>query len=233
MGLPFEDLTLTAAGGTSIAAWYIPHPGDPATVIYCHGNGGSLPGWLGAAKSLYTLGFSVLLFDYPGYGRSGGRPTEAGLYAAADAAWDFLTDQRGLPASRIVVFGRSLGGAVAIDLAARHTPAALVVESTFTSMVDMGRQEYPWLPIALLCTHRYDSLAKIGRVRCPKLFFHGADDELVPLAQSRRLFDAAEQPKELIVTPGGHNTSGFEHDWESMQQFRAWLQGVVPSSGPA
>jgi len=210
--LDYEDLTLTSADGVAIAAWFVPHPEARASVILCHGNAENLGDMCTTIRTLHRLGYAVLALDYRGYGRSAGKPTEEGLYLDAEAAWQYLRQTRGEPAERIVVIGRSVGGAVAIDLASRHQPAALVVECTFTSLVDIGRREYPLLPVSLICTHRYESIRKVGRIACPKLFFHGTDDELIPLDNAKRLFAAAAEPKEFIETPGGHNSAGFEHN---------------------
>ncbi|MCH7995736.1 MAG: alpha/beta hydrolase, partial [Planctomycetes bacterium] len=133
---------------------------------------------------------------------------------------------------RIVLFGRSLGGAVAIELARRHNPAALVVESTFTSLVDVGRHHYPLLPVSLIATHRFDSLSKIGGIACPKLFLHGTDDALIPIDLGRALYDAAQSPKRFLETPGGHNNSGFTYSSEYTQLMTEFVNGAVSSSAP-
>jgi hypothetical protein len=169
------------------------------------------------------MGYSALVFDYRGYGGSGGTPDEKGLYRDAEAAWRYLVETRGQPSQRIVLLGRSLGAAVAIELASRHSPAALITECAFTSLVDIGRQEYPLLPVSLLCTERYESVRKVPRITCPKLFFHGAADEIIPLTNGRRLFEAAAEPKRFVQTGGGHNTSGFEYDRASVELLRDWL----------
>jgi fermentation-respiration switch protein FrsA (DUF1100 family) len=174
-------------------------------------------------RALHQLGCSVLVLDYRGYGRSTGEPTEAGLYRDAEAAWRYLTEVRGVPPKQIVLMGRSLGGAVVIDLAARLTPGALVVECTFPSLVDIARRLYPYLPVGLLCRDRFESLKEIPQVRCPTLFFHGTYDGLVPLEDARRLFAAAPEPKQFIETPGHHNSAGFEYSEDYERQFGEWL----------
>jgi fermentation-respiration switch protein FrsA (DUF1100 family) len=141
----------------------------------------------------------------------------------AEAAWEYVTETRGEPASRVVLFGRSIGGALAIEAAYRHAPGALIVESTFTSMVDMGRQEYPLLPVSWLCRHRYESIRKVPHMRCPKLFLHGERDELIPLAMARRLFEAAAGPKDFLSTAGGHNDAGFEYSDATTHAVAEWL----------
>lgn len=222
-GLAFDDLTLKTADGLSIAAWYVPHAAAKGTVLFCHGNAGNIADRLESLKSFHYLGYNVLIFDYRGYGRSEGKPSEPGLYRDAEAAWRYVVETRATRPESVVLFGESLGGAVAIDLAARHTPGALVVQSTFTSLVDIGQRQYPFLPIGLLCTQRYASIDKVLSITCPKLFIHGTQDELVPLANGRRLFDAAAEPKDFLQTPGGHNDGGFEHNMECIRRLGDWL----------
>jgi uncharacterized protein len=226
-GLDYEDLTLTTADGVAIAAWYVPCVGARATAIFCHGNAENLSDCLPTMKSLHLLRCNVLAFDYRGYGRSAGQPSENGTYADADAAWRYLAETRAVPPGQIVIVGRSLGGAVAIDLAARHTPGGLVVESTFTSLADVGQRAYPLLPVGLLCSYRYDSIKKVPTIPCPKLFFHGSGDELIPPENARRLFAAAAEPKDAIETPGGHNDGGFEYNHATMQQLDDWLDATI------
>ena len=227
VGLTFDDLTLTTEDGLSLAAWYVPHAEAKGTVLFCHGNAGNIADRVESLKSFHYLGYNVLIFDYRGYGRSEGKPNEIGTYRDAEAAWQYLIETRGETPERIVLFGRSLGGAVAIDLATRHTPGALVVESTFTSVVDVGKKHYPFLPVGLLCTYRYESIKKVPWLSCPKLFIHGTDDKLVPIANGRRLFDAAAEPKGFMETPGGHNVGGFEYSPEYTRKLREWLDGAL------
>ncbi|MFQ5592203.1 MAG: alpha/beta hydrolase [Phycisphaerae bacterium] len=212
VGLRYEALTLRTADGVAIEAWYLPHPEPDGTVLFCHGNAGNMSDTLDYMIELHHLGFAVLTFDYRGFGRSAGHPSERGTYLDAEAVWRYLTDSLRLPAERIVLFGQSLGGAVAIELAdrlAESGPAALVVESTFTSLADVGQRHYPLLPVRLLLAHRYESVDKVGRISCPKLFIHGRDDELIPVADARRLYDEAVEPKTFVETPGGHSSAGF------------------------
>ncbi len=223
VGLSFEDLRLTTKDGVSIAAWYVPHPDPKGSVIFCHGNAGNMSDRLHSIKLLHDMGKSVLIFDYRGFGLSEGRPSEKGTYEDAEAAWRYLIETRDESPDRVVLFGRSLGGAVAIELARRHTPAALVVESTFTSVVDIGRAHYPFLPVRFLVTYRYASIEKVGQITCPKLFIHGRDDTLIPLSNGRKLFDAAAEPKQFIETPGEHNESGFTYSPMFTERLQAFL----------
>jgi fermentation-respiration switch protein FrsA (DUF1100 family) len=195
-----RDVTFAAADGTRIHAWWLP-PTDPAAgaVLLAHGNGGNLShrGQL-AADLRRTLGAGVLLFDYPGYGKSQGRPTEAGCYAAGEAAYLWLTREAMIPANRVVLMGESLGGGPAVELATRHDHRALVLVFTFTSMPVVAKVHFRWLPTRLLMRTRFDNLAKIGRCRRPVFIAHGTADRVVPFAHGEALFAAANEPKEFL-----------------------------------
>ncbi|MBU0718760.1 MAG: alpha/beta hydrolase [Planctomycetes bacterium] len=232
IGMDFEDVTLRTSDGLSIAAWYVPRSEAKATVLYCHGNAGNIADLLVTIQQLHQLGYNVLVFDYHGFGQSEGRPSERGTYLDAEAAWAYLVETRAEPPARIVVFGHSLGGAVAIELAARHEPAALVAESTFTSLADVAATHHPLLPVRVMLVHRYESIAKIARVKCPKLFLHGGSDWLIPIAQGRTLYDTASSPKEFIETPGGHNTSGFTYSPEYSEKVAGFIDEALTGSRP-
>lgn len=206
-GLPFTETWLQAADGPRLQAWLIPNASTSPVILLCHGNGGNIGHRLLKAKLLRKAGASVLLFDYRGYGRSEGKPSEAGTYADGEAAYSWLR-ARGVPDSRIVFYGESLGAAVAIDLATRHRVAGLIVESAFTSALDMGERLFPHLPVSRMIRYRYDNLAKIPRVLTPVLVMHSPDDEIVPFAMGERLFSAAPDPKTFVELRGTHN-EGF------------------------
>lgn len=234
-GLAFEDLTIETSDGVEISAWYIPHPNAQGTILFLHGNAGNMSDRLVGIKEFHRLSYSVFIIDYRGFGLSAGSPSEKGTYLDAQAAWAYLTQTRGEPPHRIALFGRSLGGAVAIDLASRlgkDGPAALVVESTFTTLGDVGQRHYRFLPIRWLITHRYDSIDKVGRISCPKLFLHGTDDELIPIADARRLFEAASPPKRFIETPGTHNSSGITYSSEYSARLAAFLHEAMTTNVP-
>lgn len=170
------------------------------------------------------------MVDYRGYGPSEGSPTEAGTYHDAEAAWKFLTEARGVPTESIVVFGESIGGAVAIELATRHTPGALIVQSSFTRLTDIAAIHYPFLPVRWLIRNRYDSIDKVGRVTCPKLFIHSRDDTLVPFVNGQALFDAAAEPKRFLETPGGHNDGGFLYSRERTTALDEFIEAAMAAS---
>jgi uncharacterized protein len=206
-----EEVWFKTSDGVRLYGWLFRAKTQPAaaTVIYFHGNGGNLSycDWVGT--TLAVRGFDVLLFDYRGYGRSEGEPTdERGVYADADAAYDFVVRERGVPAERVVLYGQSLGTTAAVDLAARKTCGALVLESGLSSAGDMAGAIMPWLPrfVRGLTKNRFDSVGKLPRVGCPVLVVHGDRDQIIPVAQGRKLFDAAPEPKRLLIIDGaGHN----------------------------
>ncbi len=235
IGLAFRDVSLATADGETITGWYVP-AGDEDTapvLLFCHGNAGNMAGRLGSIQTFHELGLNVFIIDYHGYGRSSGKPTEKGTEFDADAAWQYLTSERGIAPGRIIIFGRSLGGGVAISLAARHTPGLLVAESSFTSAVDMGKEIFPFFPIRLLCRHRYDSESTIGSVNCPILVAHGAEDSTVPFAFGRRLYEAANEPKVFVHIAGGHNEGGMDSDRAYRAAFNAWVDEHMPWGAPA
>ncbi|MGE5297348.1 MAG: alpha/beta hydrolase [Solirubrobacterales bacterium] len=206
--LPYEEVVLRARDGVKLAGWHIPADDARFTVLFCHGNGGNLMHTLDAVGLFREMGLSCMVFDYRGYGDSEGKPTEAGTYLDARAAFDWLTQVKGVPAERIIVCGRSLGGAIAAHLAAEVQPAALAMEGAFTSYPDIGAHFYPYMPVRLFARYRYDTLASVKQVRCPVLVVHSKDDELVPPAFGRRLFEAAGEPRQFAEISGSHN-EGF------------------------
>lgn len=227
VGLTYEDVKLTTDDGLILHGWYVPHEDAQRCILFCHGNAGNIADRLNSLKLLHGIGYGVLIFDYRGYGNSQGSPTERGTYLDADAAWRYLTDVRGMAAERIIILGRSLGGGVAVELARRHPPAALIIDSSFSSLADVARIHYPLLPVGWILRHRYDSAEKIAAIRCPKLFFHGSLDSLIPIRLGRRLFEAAVEPKEFIETPGGHLSAGFDYSSEETALLARFLRGAL------
>jgi len=206
-GVPFEDLVLTTEDGTDISAWYVPARDPRAPVmLFCHGNAGNISHRVHNLVLLNRIGIAVLIFDYPGFGKSGGTPLETGVYASARAAYRYLVEDRGVPPDRIVLFGRSLGAAAAVELAAAGHGRALIMESGFTDLYEMGRQTFPVLPMPRRLRRKYPNIERLPHVRMPVLIIHGEADRLVPVAMARRLFEAARRPKDLYLIPGaGHN----------------------------
>ncbi len=208
LDLDFEDVTFHASDGNTLNGWYVPAARSKFTLLFCHGNGGNIMHRLDSLNMFYNLGLSCFIFDYRGYGRSEGRPSEIGTYRDAQAAYEWLTQTKHVPAEQIILFGRSLGGSVAAHLAGRVDARALVIESAFTSYPDIGARFYPYLPVRPFARFKYNTLACLSKVRCPVLVVHSRDDELVSFEFGTRLFEAAPEPKQFVEIFGGHN-DGF------------------------
>jgi len=219
LGLPIQRVEITTEDAVKLVAWVIPaEPRSSLWLLVCHGNAGNLSEFDRPLHyaGLRQLGLNLLAFDYRGYGESGGAPSEAGLYRDADAAYRFLTNERGVPASRIVIFGHSLGSAVAVDLASRVPSVGLILEGAFTSATDRGQELYPYIPVRWIAASRFSSVDKISRITVPKLFLHAERDEVIPLAHGRRLYQAAQPPKTFVELRGGH---GDAFDVDSARYF--------------
>jgi fermentation-respiration switch protein FrsA (DUF1100 family) len=228
LGLPVQRVEISTEDQVKLVAWVIPAQSPSSLwLLVCHGNAGNLSEFDRPMHyaGLRQLGLNLLAFDYRGYGESGGVPSESGLYRDADAAYWYLTKERGVPASRIIIFGHSLGSAVAVDLASRVPSAALIVEGALTSATDRGQELYPYIPVRWIAASRFSSLDKIGRVTVPKLFLHATEDEVIPLAHGRRLYDAAPQPKIFVELRGGH---GDAFDVDSARYFGSIANFLAP-----
>lgn len=238
----YQDVWIPLGRGQAqLHSWWLPAHGQDTglTLLYLHGNSGNLSTNLGLASTFQSLGLSVLMVDYRGYGLSTGPfPSETRMYQDAIAGWHYLTETQGIPPESIVIFGHSIGGAIAIDLALQTPQAAgLIVEGSFTSMKDMaaiagyGR----WLPLDWLLTQRFDSLQKVPSLELPVLFIHGLADQSVPADMSRRLYQAAPQPKSLWLVPGADHNNVYEvanpEYGSRILQFLQMVAGVQPSSG--
>jgi hypothetical protein len=222
--LNIQDIELTSADGTRLHAWWMtPRDWQPqqGAVLYCHGNAGNLSHRGEQLRRWRDLmGLAVLIFDYPGYGRSTGKPSEAGCYAAAAAAHDWLTGVAKVPDERIILYGGSLGGAVAVHLAARRPHRALVLVSAFSSLVDMARLRFPWLPTGWLLRSRFDNVCTICTCCRPIFIAHGTADHVVPFAHGERLFAAANEPKEFFaMLDHDHNHTPPPEFYEKLRQF--------------
>jgi hypothetical protein len=223
LGLAHEDVWLTAEDGVRIHGWYLPVPRARWVTLVSHGNAGNISHRLDRALLLQArLRSSVFLYDYRGYGASEGSPDEAGTYRDARAAYGYLVEEKQVKANDLVLFGESLGSAVSLELALAHPAAALVLEAPFTSVRDMARTTI-LAPLAPFVRTRYESLARISRLRMPLLVLQGDRDEIVPPVQGRRLFDAAREPKRYFAIRGaGHNDTylvGGEAYWRAIADF--------------
>lgn len=208
VGMDFEEITLRTEDGIHVSAWYIPAREQRGVVLFCHGNAGNISHRLDSLRIFHDLRLGVIIFDYRGYGKSEGSPTEKGTYLDAESAWEYLVQQKKIPAGKIILFGRSLGSAVATEVALRHSAGALIIESGFTSIPDFGQNLFPYLPVKLLSRFQYATIEKVNRIDCPKLFIHSPLDEIIPFEHGVALFEKASEPKEFLEITGGHN-DGF------------------------
>jgi fermentation-respiration switch protein FrsA (DUF1100 family) len=214
-----QEVQLISADGQQLCAWHWPGR-QAATLLVLHGNGGSRRHRLDWVEDLHGLGWGVFILDYRGYGGSAGTPTEEGLYHDAEAAAKWLK-QHGK--QQLVYLGESMGCGVAVELATRQPAAGLILQSGFSSAVDVAGKAYPYLPVRLLMRDRYDSMAKISKISCPVLVIHGERDSLVPVQLGRSLYEAAREPKEWWVVPGAdHNDLplvGGDEYWQKIEEF--------------
>ena len=224
IGLEFEDVYFSSPDGIKLNGWYIPAKEARATVIFCHGNAGNICHRIDVIYLFYKLGLDVFIFDYRGYGRSQGNPSEEGLYLDAQSAYKYLIDKRNLNEESIVVYGKSIGANVAVELCSKVRPAALISESAFTSAAEMGKKLFPLLPIKWFITIKYDALSKIKKINAPKLIIHSEDDEIIPFQHGRRLFEIAPEPKEFYKMHGGHNDAIFLVREDFVKRIDAFLQ---------
>ena len=208
IGLEHETLEITAEDGVRLHGWRIPHPEPRATVLFFHGNAGNISHRLDTIEILHGLGLEVVIFDYRGYGRSEGSPSEAGLYRDAVAAARWVRDELGIPGQRLVYHGRSLGGALAARAAREHPPAGLILESTLASAPELARDLYPFYPTRLLTRLEYATVRDLDALELPTLIIHSPDDEIIPFRHAEALLEAAPAGSELHRIEGDHNT-GF------------------------
>ncbi|MFC1902025.1 alpha/beta hydrolase [Chloroflexota bacterium] len=205
-----------------LSGWFIPIEGASGVVLFCHGNAGNISHRLESIEIFHRLGLNVFIFDYRGYGRSEGKPSEIGTHRDVEAVWQYLVEERQVSPNRIVVFGRSLGGAVAAWLAHKYTPAILILESSFTSVPDIAGKLYPYLPVRLLSRFKYNTAEYLDEVDAPVLIVHSREDETMPFSHGKRLFERARGPKEFLEISGTHNegfiTSG-KHYEEGLNAF--------------
>lgn len=223
VGLQYEDVYFRAEDGTESHGWYIPSDSSRGVILFCHGNAGNISHRLETVKIFNDLDLSVFIFDYRGYGKSKGKLSENGSYLDADAAWVYLSSSMEIDPHRIIVFGRSLGGAVAANLASKRPVGGIIVESSFTSVKDLGSEIYPFLPVRLLSRFEYNTLEKIREVTCPKLIIHSRDDEMISFKHGERLYGAASEPKEFLEISGSHN-EGF---WINLNKYKSGIDSFI------
>jgi fermentation-respiration switch protein FrsA (DUF1100 family) len=208
IGLAYEDVELLTEDKVRLHGWFIPGDNPRGTLLFFHGNAGNISHRLDSIAIFNRMNLDVFIFDYRGYGQSEGQPGEDGTYLDAEAAWFYLVEARAVDADEIIVFGRSLGASIAAWLASRHRPAALILESSFSSVPSMAQRLYPFLPVKWLASFSYDTRQYVSRIDCPLLVAHSKQDEIIPYAEGRLVFDTAPVDKQFLEMRGGHN-DGF------------------------
>ncbi|MBA7689567.1 hypothetical protein ES703_98075 [subsurface metagenome] len=226
LDLDYEDVTFITSDGLKLSAWYIPAQNAKTTVLFCHGNGGNIMHRLDTINIFYELGINCFIFDYRGYGQSQGIPTEQGTYLDARTAYDWLTNNKKISTDDIIVFGRSLGATIAANLAGNVNPEALVIESAFTSYIDIGKKFYPYMPVKWFSRYGYQTIDYIKNVNCPVMVVHSGDDDLVPFEFGQELYRAANDPKKFVEIYGGHNDGFLVSSEIYKEAWRDWLKAV-------
>ena len=226
IGLKFEEGFLQSGSRNAerICFWFVPNQSARMTVLVAHGNAGNLSHRLELIKTLYGFGLSVMAFDYCGYGKSAGRPSEQALYEDIRAAYEYLVKEKKIKTDNIIIYGRSLGGAAAIDLARDLNKGRLIVDASFSNLYDISGKLYPYLPVRWLLKYEFNSIEKIKGIRVPALFVYSKEDELIPLSMGKALFDACPSEKQLLVLEHGSHNDVFFKDRE---RFFSVLRGFI------
>ena len=225
-GLTYQQVTIQSSDNVKLSGWHIPHPEAKITVLFFHGNGGNISHRGDSIYTFHKLKMNVLIIDYPGYGKSEGIPSEQGLYQSAYSAWQYLIKDKKIKPENILIFGRSLGGAVATDLASRVNAGGLILESTFSSVADIVQMAFPVMSNFIYLRYSFDSISKINKVKYPVLLIHSPDDEVIPFELGKKLFAAVQSEKEFLQIEGGHN-DGFMRSIRSyMQTLRVFSQSI-------
>jgi len=220
LGLPYEDVSIKTGDNLKLSAWYFPAPDPTHLIMYCHGNAGDIRDWSHAMPPFLELGFSVLLFDYRGYGKSQGKPSESGLYLDGESVWGWVEEKAEEEGIMAVILGKSLGSAVAIHVATQTPPSSLILDSAFTSMREIALTVTPWLPDTMV-PELYESLKIVPKLTCSTLVLHGRNDTLVPLAHGQALYDTMTCSKTLTIIDGAdhNNVSNYSDYYVTIQAF--------------
>lgn len=230
-GMDYQDVSFEADDGVPLHGWFI-EGRSSRVLLFFHGNAGNISHRLESIRQFQELGLSVFIIDYRGYGQSGGKTTEQGIYRDAEAAWRHLTIERGVSADEIIVFGRSLGASAAAWLATQHEPLALIVESSFTSVPDIAGEIYPWLPVRWISRLRHATGEYIRDVHCPVLVVHSRDDEIIPFHHGESIFASANEPRTLLTLRGTHNDAFLRDERAYMDGLRTFLNGLSTPALP-
>ncbi len=225
INIDFEDIYFTTSDDLKLNGWFIPNANAKHTIVFAHGNAGNISGRTDKIKLLKELNLNIFIFDYRGYGKSQGSPTETGIYTDTKAAYEWLTNIKGINKDSIIALGVSLGSAAAIDLASKVKLKALITEGAFTNAKDMARKLYPFLP-GFIFGVKFDSINKIKTIEIPKLFIHSKTDEIVPFELSQRLYEAAKQPKTLLALNGTHNDSFLLQSGDYLKGIKDFIKSL-------
>jgi len=222
-GLPFTEYRFNTPDGVSLHAWWMPASGSRYTVLHFHGNMGNISHRLHIYKRWHAMGLNVFAVEYRGFGKSSGQPSEEGLYEDARTSWGYLTGKLGISPAQVIIAGRSLGCAIAADLAGKVRHAGTVLETPFTSIPGMAKSMYPWLPLSLLAHTQLNTLAKVREIHGPLLLINAKDDRVVPPAMTEDIFAVVHEPKTLQTLEGGHNDFGTVSRDAYFRIWKQWL----------
>jgi fermentation-respiration switch protein FrsA (DUF1100 family) len=222
-GFDYEDVNFKTADDIQLHGWYIPHKQSQQVLLFFRGNAGNISHRRDSIEIFHRLGLNIFIIDYRGYGKSKGRPGEQGLYRDADAAWHYLTEEKGFSSDQVIIFGRSLGGAVAASLASGVQARGLILESTFSSAKDFARSVLPVLSRLVFIRYNFNTAEKIQRVHCPVLVLHSPDDEIMPFHLGEKVFQLAHQPKRFLSMKGDHNYGFIRSQPQYEQELAKWL----------
>ena len=226
IGLNFQNVEFVTEDKVRLHGWFIPDKNAKRTVLFFHGNAGNISHRLESIEIFHRLELNVFIIDYRGYGQSEGKISEKGTYRDAEAAWNYLINTQGINEQEIIIFGRSLGASIASWLASKHTPAALIIESGFTSVPSMGQRFYPFLPIRWLTHFKYDTIHYVKNISCPVMVAHSKNDEIIPYDEGREIFDAAAEPKQFLEMRGGHNDGFMVSGSTYVEGLRSFIYGT-------
>jgi hypothetical protein len=224
LGLDFEDVVFQSADGVKLTGWYVPANNSNITVLFCHGNGGNMMHCLDSTNIFYNLGLNCFIFDYRGYGESEGKPSEEGTYLDARAAYDWLVNVKKLSPNNIIIFGRSIGGSIATQLASKVAAKSLIVESAFTSYADIGKKFYPYMPVRWFARFKYNTIDYIKNVHCPVMIIHSRNDEMVPFEFGLELYESSNEPNEFVEIYGSHNDGFLVSSEQYKKSWLNWLK---------
>lgn len=232
-GMPYEDVWLATSDGTKIHGWYVPLENARGTVLLAHGNAGNISDRISSLRFFRDMGYAAFTYDYRGYGQSEGSPTEEGLYMDTQAAWEYLTQTRGTKPEDIILYGRSLGGGAVSWLAARTSPHAIVIESSYTRLADAGAHRYPWLPVHWLSIYEFPTIENVTKFQAPLLIAHSPADDIIPFEQGKAVYDAYSGPKRFVELDDLHHLAFRKHKDRIRRAWQEFIPNARSTVSPA